>query len=742
MSDIQFCKQTAQTSNPFSDAKFAERCGICMTRGTVLSDPNPFSHISNTLGTGIVVYPEDKAFSLQQKIPANPSAHSAYCEPLVIHTIPSNVSPENITSVAINQQQYDDTTAYLKSLNTISLSDLSNCNSIRQTLTCSNSSTLSGINLTYGHFIDTCEPGSNVAVNTYITDSVGKQSYTLSKDLPPGQRQWMASAECTVNEEQIPPKLPRLTSRWVGSNQNALSNYFWADPFTSPQDIRNISIYGSVTLAKDTVVTIQYSTTAAFTMRLHGLNQYTNTTSTSIRSLKTNPKQYLITPSTTFTLYKGQNTIVLVMKGTADGNALAFSMNDLSGISVATLDSTWVYSISEGFSTNEVGFSTNEEGFSTNEEGFSNQTQTKRVVANGYSISSTPNNISALYVNPRVPVNFFNSFTFTSHQLCTLTVTATAPTPAPCQFTIYTIYNNIEKTIGSYSGSDGVAHVSYKEYFPIGTTAIRISISGKGDRVLIPIVYKMVYPQPETFDVTGPAYNYFARSNDAPAVCAIYNARQATSNDVYNSSQNGANWCSTGWVSDLPHAIYPITYDTMGGCGNGRTGVMMWDNGTAGVTCFGQKPSIEQGLSNNHKILSFNASLYNQQPVVTPDSQWMTDQLETFAVGAPGYFAQVSQAAAVCSKLGAVQATSNDVFTANGQGANWCFTGWVSDLPHAIYPITYDTMGGCGNGRSGVMMWDNGTAGVTCFGKKPTPDQASSNGYSILPFNKDTYFQS
>jgi len=717
MSNIQFCKETAQRSNAFANAEFANTCGICMTRGTILSDPNPFSYVSNTLGTGIVVYPGDKTFSLSQGTPAIPSAQSAYCEPLVIDatSIPSNVNPNNITSVAINQQQYDDTITYLKSLQLINLSNTSNCApSIRQTLSCSNMKTLSGINLTYGHFTDTCEPGSNVSTNTYITDSIGKQTYTLTSNLPAGQRQWTLAAQCTVNEEPIPPNL-RTLSRRLGSN------YYWATPFTmsldaTGLDIPDLTIFGSVTLQKDTVVKIEYATNAAFTMRLHGVNQYTSSQSSSVDSFVQNSTRSFIKPSTTFTLYKGQNTIVLDLRGNATGNVVAFSMKDLNGSNVATLDSTWVYS-----TTSQVSFTPN---------------RTIRLIP-ASATKITPSIQSYTFTSRGQPINLYTSFTVPSEQLCTFTASLDNRYLTISDMSLYLTYNRLEKKVATWKKDSYPYVLSYTDYFPKGTTSVRLTLSGTGTMVIIPIMYAISTPNPEVFAVGKPGY--FAPKSQAASVCAELGATLATSNQVFTANQKGANWCFTGWVSDVERAIYPIIYDTMGGCGNGSPGIKIWDYGTAGVTCFGTKPA--QG-EKGYNIIPFNpAILYNQQPILSPDTPWMTDKLEAFAIGKPSYFAQRSQAASECEKFGAALATSNDVFVANQKGANWCYTGWVSDLSNAIYPITYDTMGGCGNGSPGVKMWDNGTAGVTCFGSKPTVAQATAKGYTVQPFNRDTYFQ-
>ena len=101
---IDFCYQGAKAANPFSDPTFANRCGICMTQGTL---------INGTSGSnlGVVVFPEDRAYSLSQGIDAVPSSHSATCAPIV----KSAGASSNIRSVAVNSEQYTETKAYMLS---------------------------------------------------------------------------------------------------------------------------------------------------------------------------------------------------------------------------------------------------------------------------------------------------------------------------------------------------------------------------------------------------------------------------------------------------------------------------------------------------------------------------------------------------------------------------------------------------------------------------------------------------
>ena len=101
---IDFCHNGAKIANPFSDSKFATSCGVCMTQGTL---------INGTAGSnlGVVVFPEDKAYSIAQGIDAVPSARSATCAPIVKMA----TSSSNVRSVVINSDQYTTTKAYMQS---------------------------------------------------------------------------------------------------------------------------------------------------------------------------------------------------------------------------------------------------------------------------------------------------------------------------------------------------------------------------------------------------------------------------------------------------------------------------------------------------------------------------------------------------------------------------------------------------------------------------------------------------
>jgi hypothetical protein len=104
---VDFCYQKGKDANRFNDTTFSRNCGMCMTTGTLING----TAMTGSNPIGVVVYREDKEYSLSQGIDAAPSAHSATCAPLVkLAGISSNV-----TSLAINAEQYTETMAYLQS---------------------------------------------------------------------------------------------------------------------------------------------------------------------------------------------------------------------------------------------------------------------------------------------------------------------------------------------------------------------------------------------------------------------------------------------------------------------------------------------------------------------------------------------------------------------------------------------------------------------------------------------------
>ena len=177
---------------------------------------------------------------------------------------------------------------------------------------------------------------------------------------------------------------------------------------------------------------------------------------------------------------------------------------------------------------------------------------------------------------------------------------------------------------------------------------------------------RFFYPA-EVFHLSG----YNKTLADAPALCQKVGARVATYAELDEAQKNHANWCSTGWVSDRgsTNAFFPITYDIMEGCGNGRQGVIDWignDNwfggsgkgNRAGVNCFGNKP---EEAAMTKEILPYNRPLpYNKNqwsryspgtspPVVPPtlplitihehcDARGWSHQLQGPGVFTPGIY--------------------------------------------------------------------------------------------------------
>jgi hypothetical protein len=122
-----------------------------------------------------------------------------------------------------------------------------------------------------------------------------------------------------------------------------------------------------------------------------------------------------------------------------------------------------------------------------------------------------------------------------------------------------------------------------------------------------------------------------------------------------------------------------------------------------------------------------------------------TGPTQVFAVSGPGgqsYKYTQDQAAQVCSQYGAQVATTDQVQQAQQfYGADWCFTGWVSDSNSAIYPISTSTQTGCGNGNTGIINFtpSDGKAGVNCYGPKPGIDNYPIG--TILPFSQSSWDQ-
>ncbi len=145
---------------------------------------------------------------------------------------------------------------------------------------------------------------------------------------------------------------------------------------------------------------------------------------------------------------------------------------------------------------------------------------------------------------------------------------------------------------------------------------------------------------------------------------------------------------------------------------------------------------VKQLYDNAHRTANNNALTNEQRQEAIRDCYGDTirpKDAEVYIVG-PGYDYSHEEAAGVCAKYGGQVATKADVESAWRAGANWCFTGWVSDQEEAIYPINEQTVSGCA-GRPMVASWTPPfkKAGVTCFGPKPARGAVKEG--VIIPFN-------
>jgi len=121
--------------------------------------------------------------------------------------------------------------------------------------------------------------------------------------------------------------------------------------------------------------------------------------------------------------------------------------------------------------------------------------------------------------------------------------------------------------------------------------------------------------QPEVFQ---PGIGYSSTQANAASVCATFGARVATAAELATAQQQGADWCSTGWVSDDPVAQYPMNVILPSyGYGCGGVGINRWTppGNTASVNCFGKKPA--QG-STTIPILPFTSSGVWNNPNALP----------------------------------------------------------------------------------------------------------------------------
>jgi hypothetical protein len=114
-------------------------------------------------------------------------------------------------------------------------------------------------------------------------------------------------------------------------------------------------------------------------------------------------------------------------------------------------------------------------------------------------------------------------------------------------------------------------------------------------------------PDPEVFHILGYTYT----KPQAEAGCAEYDAKLATDAQFTAAYDAGANWCSTGWLSDTDVGAYPINDEAsfVSGCGGTSAGIRRANHssGKAGLNCYGVKP--DEGTE---KVARFNTAKWSR----------------------------------------------------------------------------------------------------------------------------------
>lgn len=110
-------------------------------------------------------------------------------------------------------------------------------------------------------------------------------------------------------------------------------------------------------------------------------------------------------------------------------------------------------------------------------------------------------------------------------------------------------------------------------------------------------VYGVDLPAPSAASVPGPVQVYAVgpeesyRFDEAAGVCAKYGGKVATTAQLQEAHNNGADWCFSSWVAE-GGAKRVLTTSVSNACG-GRQGIIDMQppsSGKAGVNCYGPKP--------------------------------------------------------------------------------------------------------------------------------------------------------
>lgn len=211
----------------------------------------------------------------------------------------------------------------------------------------------------------------------------------------------------------------------------------------------------------------------------------------------------------------------------------------------------------------------------------------------------------------------------------------------------------------SLGGVDATkAHYDYMHRMANDNTKLNVDRANE-----VKQAYGIDLPNASSSKIPGPTQvfavgnQYVYKKADAPAVCAKYGSKVASTAQLEAAQKMGADWCYSGWVTE-GSGKWPITTQPIGWCG-GRTGIIEWtpnglpeygwDGTKAGINCYGPKPRPEEKTEDF--IWPFNGTLWDQpteKGYITIDNGY----LET--TGAQHCFSGLSpeQAQKGCDRLG------------------------------------------------------------------------------------------
>jgi len=243
--------------------------------------------------------------------------------------------------------------------------------------------------------------------------------------------------------------------------------------------------------------------------------------------------------------------------------------------------------------------------------------------------------------------------------------------------------------------------------------------------------------QSEVYHVSCSNNSYCLSFADAQAIAIKFGGTIATEGQLISAQREGADWCSSGWISS-GICVYPISTQLRVGCGNGSAGIKTWtpSDKKCGVNVYGIKPTQSKATTtvSGYTVRPFNEFKWSQYTTTYE----MKEVFNIVCTGSDRYCVSKTDAETIAKKFGGTVATIDQLNDTQIAGADWCSTGWLTD-GECRYPITTSTQDGCGNGSAGVKTWkpSNSKCGVNVYAVKPTKDKATTtiSGYTILPFN-------